>query len=124
MANPVRHGERLSYVVLAPQTCIDPNQTEIESALNAAGWHRWDGNGDPDIAVLHGTASKGDHFEAGVWSGRGVMLFYLGGKGSRLTGRKQIVGRFGGWASSGDNGRAKVENLLGAIGRWIVATNV
>lgn len=107
-----------TFVILAPESAVRPTAGELEAALVAAGWTRWAGNSDPLIAVVHNASGKGDFFEAGVWAGRRVQVFFLGGTGARFIKRKQIVGRFGGWAAVGDNNRATVADFMAALGRW------
>jgi hypothetical protein len=106
-----------TFVILSQKDGIVPSPEEIEAALTERGWMRWEGSGDPDIAVFHTRSCKGDYFEAGVWSGRGVHLFFIGG-GARSRQRKQIVGRLGGWSVAGENGFCGVRDLLATIERW------
>jgi len=105
------------YVVLANET-TRPSNAEICAALDAAGWERWDGTGPPAIVVFHNNGPKGDYFEAGYWSGSGVPLFFLGGGKKRTVERKQIINRVGGWVVIGENGVAKLDDLIAAIDRW------
>lgn len=107
---------RSGYIVLAPGEGVSPSAVEVTAALEAAGWRRWSGTGWPALVVFHVGGPKGDYFEAGVWAGAGVPVFFLGG-GSRCHGRKQIVGRLGGWTVVGANNRADVPALMEAIAR-------
>jgi hypothetical protein len=60
------------YVLLAPDQGLQPSREEIAVALEAAGWSRWDGTGNPSLCVFHVGGPKGDYFEAGFWAGQGV----------------------------------------------------
>lgn len=106
----------MRYVILGHDR-LTPAPAAIERALNARGWERWDGTGDPDICVFNYSGPKGDYFEAGFWNGRGAHTFFLGG-GARCVQRKQIVGRLGGWTVVGADRRCTAEDLAAAVERW------
>lgn len=100
------------FAILAPQQGVTPAAADIEAALVKLGWVRFDGNGDPDVALFHNTSPKGDYFEAGFWAGRGVPVFFIGGGGRRCAERKQLAKAMGAWLVIGQDNRATLAEIL------------